>query len=154
MRIKIKVKTPKNQAEKCVKSQKPQLLGYKLAGKVVEEGIISNTQFYWILEIDRNDLNKIIQRAAIAESIIKNFYRKLIHWIDRAAWLGKKFNKSTEWIKRKIVAMARKNTNNDKETVKRVEEMVGDDLTGFLTIDDRIEINNLIKGKIVELDYD
>ena len=76
--IKITVKTPKNQAAKCIKSQRDQLLGIKKSNAITESKVTKNNEFYWILPYkDEEELKKITQRLALGETMIKGFYKKL-----------------------------------------------------------------------------
>lgn len=151
-KLKIYVKTPKNQAEKCMKTQKKALIGFNKSNKVLEEGVISHDKFYWIIPVeDDKDQKMITKRLSAGEIMIKKFYSVLIRTIDRANKLGHKFQKGIKWAKRWIVKRLKKqyNDNDEQGFISQIEKMPDEEFKDFLIIHDRKEMQELLSGYLI-----
>lgn len=86
MKIKVTCITPPGQAEKAEKKLKKDLL-FK-TGTVLETEILSDSLFYWIIEIESKEMLELTKRAAKAERTVKATYKKIM-WAAR--WKKDKF---------------------------------------------------------------
>lgn len=152
MKLKITVNTPKNQATKCVESQKNQLLGWKISKQIIESKVINHKQFYWILNIDDDQYNKLISNCAKGEILIKRFYKVLIKWINKGNKLATKFKQSSAWIRKWILKQARKYYKNNEDMIKEIESMTDEDVSNFLKIDDMEEMQKLLDGALIDVE--
>ena len=153
MKVKINVKTPKNQASRCIETQKFQLLG-SMQKNILETVLVAHNEYYWIIKYDDDkELLKVSKRCAQGEVLIKKFYRTLIKWIDRGNWLATKFKKGSAWVKRWIIRQAKKAYKNDPTFIKQIEDMKEDEISGFLVIEDREEMMALLDSELISFDF-
>lgn len=150
--IKITVNTPRNQAHKCVKSQRDQLLGLKKSNAVTEAKVTKHNQFYWIIPYkDTEELNKITKRLALGENMIKAFYKKLfkaIAWVNRIA---AKTGKGGEYLRRQFIRYFKaKYQMDDQESLK--EFIKGQAIQETITIDDEAEMRKLLSNPLFILE--
>jgi hypothetical protein len=146
--IKITVKTPKNQAAKCIKSQRDQLLGIKKSNAVTEAKLIAHNKFYWILPYkDAEELDKITKRLALGETMIKAFYNKLfkaIKWVNK---ISNKTGKTGEYLRRQFIRYFKKRYSmDDQEGFK--EYINGQVINESISIDDEAEIKKLLTNPL------
>ncbi len=156
MQLKLTVKTPKNQAEKCVKSMKASILTYKLSQQVVEQQVVSDHEFYWIIEAkDDNDYSAIIKRVALGEVMIKKFYGALFKLVHRANHLADKLGKAGKWAKRWMLKRWAHDygpVKDDGGIKQYIEEMSDDEITGFLRVDDEVAMKELLAGTLIDVE--
>ncbi len=154
MFVKVKVKTPKNQAAKCIKNQKKVLLGMKKANEVLEQKIVAHNELYWIIECkDDDEYKQIIRRCALGEVMIKKFYNTLIRLINRANKLVKKFKKGGDWIRRFIIKKLNKYyQSQDNELVTSLENMDEKEFEEFIEIGDLEAMRTLLAGELITTD--
>lgn len=146
--LKIAVKTPKNQAHKSVETQKKALLGYKGARQVIEQRVVANNLFYWIVEAPASDVPDIIKKAAKGEALIRSFYRTLIRILSRANKIAQKSGKGGAWMKRWIIKRMKK-VSRDKGLTDQWEAMSDEQFQEFIRMTDRKEIEELIAGEMI-----
>lgn len=149
-KFKITVKTPKNQAKPCMIKQRDALLGFKKQKNILEEKLVNNHEFYWIIPIDDdNDAMQVTKRLAKGETQIKKFYKTLIKTLDRINKLANKFKKGATWIKNKLI----KKLNKDQQTefAKQVQEMTEEEILDFIKINDRKEMMQLLAGELITI---
>ena len=149
-KLKIDVKTPKNQAEQCMKTQKTALLGVKKSKEVLEEKLVKHNEFYWIIQVDSDKQEReIIYKCAKGEVTIRNFYKALFKLIHRANKLGDKFNKGYAWMRRWMVKKLKKQMGSDQELIKKVENMSDEEIKDFIKISDKEEMDKLLSGDMI-----
>lgn len=153
-RIKITVKTPKNQAVKCIETQKKAILGFKHKHKVIEQKVVSDRKFFWIVQVESyKDIMEIGKKAAKGEILIKKFYSTLFHLVDRANKLDKKFRKGTIWVKGFIMKRLRKIYKDEQGGMAdAIENMNSKELEDFLNIEDKEEMQKLLSGNLISID--
>lgn len=157
MKLKINVKTPNNQAKKCIETQKKSLLGLTQSKKVLEQKVIKHNEFFWIIECDsEKEREKIIKKCANGEVLIKKFYSVLFHIIGKANKLADKFKKGIGWIRRFLIKRLKKTSQQsatDKENgmIKQIESMSDDELKNFIKIHDRESMQKLLSGAIIKI---
>jgi len=152
--LKITVKTPKNQAAKCEKTQRKQLLTIKKANNIITSKVTKHNEFYWIITYkDNKELEKIQQRLALGEIGIKKFYKYLFKIINKANKLAQKFKKGTEWIKRWLIKKIKKTTKDNPELINQIQEMTKDDINGFITITDKEEMTKLLSQDLITTEH-
>ena len=150
MRIKIRVLTPKNKAEKSVETLKGSLLGLAFKAKIEKQEVTAHNEFYWILNIDPNDLPRIHKKAVMGEVLIRTFYSTLFRVIHRANKLASKFKKGISWIRRFIHArLAKVYKNNDSGMMESFDKMTDEELKDYLNITDKEEIQSLISNQMI-----
>ena len=155
MKVKVSVKTPKNQAEKCIKTQRAAILGYSQSKKVLEEKVVSDHEFYWIVQVDDpKEYAKILEKAARGEMTIRKFYRTLFKLIDRANKLADKFGKGVSWIRRWIIRKVKKQQEKggDDSIIQQIESMSDDELRDFIKVTDRAELEKLLSGELINVE--
>jgi len=149
-KLKITVKTPKNQAQPCMIKQRDALLGFKKQKKILEEKLVSHNEFYWIIPADdAKDEATIIKRLAKGEITIKNFYKTLMKTLDRINRLAGKFKKGAYWMKRRLIKMLNKKEQHD--FAAQVENMSEAELLDFVKINDRKEMMELLSGSLIDI---
>ena len=146
--IKITIKTPKNQAAKCIKSQRDQLLGMRKSNAVTEAKLISHNKFYWILPYkDDEELSNITKRLALGETMIKAFYSKLfkaIKWVNK---IGNKTGKTGDYLRRQFIRYFKKKYSmDDQEGFK--EYINGQAINESISIDDEAEMKKLLTNPL------
>ena len=146
--LKITVKTPRNQAHKCVKSQRDQLLGIKKSNSVTEAKVTKHNEFYWVLPYqDTEELSKITKRLALGETMIKGFYQKLfkaIKWVNK---ISHKTGKTGEYLRRQFLRYFKaKYQLPDQEGLK--EFIKGQAINETITIDDQAEMKKLLTNPL------
>jgi len=152
MNIRLNIKTPANQAHRCINTLKIQLVGLKGSKKIIKEAITSHKSFYWILKIDdEKELKQITYKAAMGEVTIKKFYRSLFKLLNKANKLAKKFQKGAEWIKRWIRKTARKRFGEGSEALTKIEEMSDEEITDYIKIDDEEEMREFLDNEIISI---
>ena len=154
MFVKVNVKTPKNQAANCIKTQKRALLGMKKANEILEQKLVDHNEFYWIINCkDEAEYIGIIKKCALGEVMIKKFYNTLIRLITRANKLVKKFKKGGDWIKKFIIRKLNKYyQGQDNELVKSIEAMDEKEFADFVEIGDLKEMQALLAGDLITTD--
>jgi len=155
MKVKVNVKTPKNQADKCIKTQKAAILGHSQSQKILEEEVVSDHEFYWVLQLDNpKEYTKILEKAARGEMIIKKFYRTLFKLIDRANKLSDKFGKGVGWIRRWIIRKVKKQQEKggDDSIIQQIQEMSDGELRDFIKVTDRAELEKLLGGELINVE--
>lgn len=155
VKIRITVNTPKNQAHKCIKTQRRSIIGLGHQEKVIEEKVVKHNQFYWIVKPkDDKDLQRMIKKAAAGEVTIRKFYSGLFHIISKANKLCAKFDKGVEWVRRFIIKRLKKVTqfkgDDDKDNlINKVKTMSQKDLKEFIVIHDKEEMQKMLKGDLI-----
>lgn len=151
MLVKIDVKTPKNQAAQCMKTQKSALLGYKQLKKVKEEKVVSHDNFYWVLQLEnQKELDKVIKRCSLGEVMIKRFYSSLFKLVHRANRLCAKFGKAKTWIKKWMLKRIKKKYQGDTTGMENyIQNMSDEEFEDFLQIDDEAEMRKLLEGDLI-----
>lgn len=158
MKLKITVRTPKNQAAKCIESQKRALLGFAQAKLVKEQKLVNDHKFYWILEVDgEKDRQKIIKKCAAGEVLIKRFYSALFHIIGKANKLSEKFDKGLAWIRRFLIKRLSKRsqqstTGKENEMIESVRNMSDHELREFIKIHDKEAMQKLLAGELITIE--
>jgi len=153
MLIKISVKTPKDQATKCIKTQKKALLSYEQRNKVIEEKVVSHKLFYWIIEVkDQKELTQVIKKAAAGEVLIKQFYSGLFKLISRANKLAGKFSKGYKWIKKYLLRTINKKYKGNSGMIEHITNMSDEELKDFLVINDKEEMAKLLSGELIKIE--
>ena len=151
-KIKLIVNTPKNQAERSIKTQRIGLLGHKQSEKIIEEKIVNDHQFYWIIKInDQKDQEDLIKKTARGETMIRAFYSTLFKLISRANKVVNKFQKGTQWIKRWMINKLRR--NNQLDFIEKVESMTDEEIKDFLNITDKEEMKKFLEGSLIEIEH-
>ena len=153
MKLKINVKTPKDQAAKCIETQKKALLGMAQASQILEQKLVNDHEFYWVLNIrSHREMMKTIKKCARGEVLIKKFYRTLISLIDRANKLANKFKKGARWMKRWLVRRIKTKTQGNEELVNAIENMSDEEFKDFLVIHDRVAMQELLAGDLITVE--
>lgn len=151
MRVRVTVLTPKNQAERCVKTQRRALLGYSKDYVVLEEKVVSDHEFFWVVEVDSpSGYAKILEKATRGEVLIRKFYRSLFKLIDRGNKLANKFGKGLGWVRKWIVRKIRKSAEGD--LVEQIEGMSDDEFKDFLKVTDRADLELLFEKKLISVE--
>jgi len=152
--LKITVKTPKNQAAKCMQSQKEALLGFKKTKSILEEKLINDHEFYWIIPSkDDKETYTIQTRLNRGERFIKTFYKTLIKVLDRANKLATKLKKGTKWIKKWLLKRLKKTYQDPNNgLVKQIEDMSEEELKEFIKINDKEAIQKLMRGNLIDVE--
>lgn len=148
--IKITVLTPKNQATKCVKTQRRALLGYKHAKQIRQETIEAHNRFSWILMTTTEEIPDLTKKCARGELIIKKFYHTLIKWIRRINRLANKTNKSLKyirsWLYKRLIKEGQTNV------AIQIQQMSDDELKEFISITDLKEMQALLKKELIKIE--
>jgi hypothetical protein len=154
MMIRVDVKTPRNQAKKCMKTQKMALLGYKEIKKIKEENLISHNRFEWVLEIkDQEEMNNIIMKCARGEVLIKKFYSTLFKLVKRANKVAAKFKKGAAWLKRWMIKTIKKKYEGDSgKLAEYINSMDDKEFQDFLVINDEEEMRALLAGNLIKVE--
>ena len=154
MKIKITCNTPKGQAEKSVKTQKATLLGLGLARKVKEQKVVSDTQFYWILDIEPKELGKVTKKVIKGETIIRKFYSVLIKNINRVNIIGTKTGKGINWIKKQLIKRLKKQFehSDSDEMIKNLESMNDEETHEYIKIHDKEAMQKFLKKDLIILE--
>ena len=153
MKVKITVKTPPNQAARCINSQKDALIGFKKQKDVKEQKIVNDHEFYWILEVkDEKELGKVTHRLAMGEVLIKKFYRTLFKVIRRANTLSKKFKKGSQWLKKQIIKRLDKVSMDNQDIKAQIDSMNDEEFQGWLEITDKEVMQELLSGPLFEVE--
>jgi len=150
--IKITVQTPRNQAHKCIKSQRDQLLGMRKSNAITKSKVTKHNEFYWILPYkDDDELSNITKRLALGETMIKAFYQKLfkaIKWVNRIAH---KTGKTGAYLRRQFIRYFKaKYQLDDQQSLK--EFINGQAINDTITIDDQTEMDKLLKNPLFHLE--
>lgn len=149
MQVKVTVRTPKNQAAKCIETQKQALLGYRASSKVKKQKLVKHNKFYWILEIEQKELPEIIKKCARGEIIIREFYKYLFKLLSRANKLATKFKKGIHWIRRWIKKRLKKTGQENQGMANYIDSMTDDQLIDFIKVSDREEMDKLLAGELI-----
>lgn len=153
--LKILVKTPRNQAARCVRTQKDQLLGLKKSGQIKESKVTAHNEFYWIVPIkDLGEYDKLTKRLALGENMIKKFYSTLFKLINRVNRLAKKFKKTGTWIKKYLQKRIRKMTakgDDQQGMLDYLDDMDDTEFKDFLVISDKEEMDKFLKGDLITI---
>jgi hypothetical protein len=156
MRIKILVQTPRNQAAKCINTQKSMLLGYSRINNVVKQELLNDHSFLWYVEVkDLAEYTKIAKRCATAEVFIRRFYQFLFRMVDRVNWLAKKFDKGAAWAKGWLVQRLKKqyrSTEGENDMIRQIEEMNDSEFLDFIQVSDRIAMEKFLKGDLITVE--
>ena len=152
MQVKVPVNTPARQAKSCMATQKSAMLGFAGAKKVIKEELVSDCQFYWVLDIEEGELPVIIKNAARGEVIIRKFYSTLFKIINRCNALGSKFGKGGQWIKRQLLKRLGKISGEDKGMMAQIEGLSDEELSQFIEVNDKEAIQKLMAGKLIEVE--
>jgi len=156
MKIKMTVLTPKNQASKSIENQKKTLIGLGKSDRVIEQKLINDHQFYWIIQPkDQSEYEDILKKAAKGEVTIKAFYRTIIKWISRANKLCKKFGKANEWIKRWIVKQLHKQQGvggGGDDLIAQIEAMNEQEIKEFIEISDLKEMQTFLQQELFTIE--
>lgn len=167
--IKVTVKTPNNQAKKCVQSLKRMIIGYKNEKNIIKQKVTTHKEFYYIIKITKTqDYKYYNTQTTISEQMIKNFYKqlyKVIRWTNRSIRLANKFGKKgikgIEWTKKRMNKILT-NKIPDKESReklrKQIEENIQEtnhnkEILQEIIIDDQKEMDELLKGEIITLNF-
>lgn len=167
-KLKITVKTPKGQAGKCMKNQKNALLGYKISKKIIEEDLINDRMFYYVIPVESNDeVNEISKRLSMGENMIKTFYKqlyKVIKKVNRIISLSHKFGKIgykaipyvIKKIKKYLIGFIPDKEQREK-MIEHMEEEINNckfekDYLQFIVIDDQEEMDELLSGDLIKID--
>lgn len=155
MKVKVTVKTPRKQAAACIKSQKKAFLGLGGAKKIIDEKVVSDSEFYWILKVEPKDMKALTTNAARGENIIRKFYRMLFKTIGRCNALQKKFKKGAVWIKKQLVKRFRKLTesspDDNTEFLASIENMSDEEFGDFIVINDKEAMEKLLAGDLITI---
>jgi len=149
MKVKITCKTPKGKAKVAMEKQRFQILGYKFTDKLIEEKLVSDSEFYWVLEFDDTKAyHYLVKKCALAETGIRTFYKTLISTIKRINKVGTKFKKGGLWLKKQLIKrLAKKNL--DQEQVDTLLD--GADLEEQIELYGEKEMVEFLKGEIIVL---
>lgn len=146
------VRTPKNQAANCIKTQKAALLGYKASQKVKEQKVVQHNLFYWILDLeDEKEMSKITFKCARGEVMIKKFYSTLFKLLNRANRLATKFKKGAGWIRKWINKQLKKHGQADEGMQNHIDSMTDEQLIDFIKVTDRKDMDKLLSGNLIEI---
>ncbi len=148
MIVQVTVKTPKNQAERSMQTQKSAILGYKEKKKLIDEKLVSHNEFWWKLEIEDDELPKLIKNTARGEVLIRKFYQTLFKLLGRAQKLQLKFKKGGQWIKNYLKKKLSK-TKGNEDMIAHIDSMKDEELT---SITDKEEIQALINGQMITVE--
>jgi hypothetical protein len=146
MLLRITVKTPKNQAAKCVTTQKTQLVGHDTP--IIRSRVLAHNKYY--LVISTEDVEGITARCAKAETMIKTFYNHLIKWITRANKLVKKFDKGIGWVRNYLRSQAL-HTYRNPQAVTQINQISDKELRELIQIKDLKEMQELLKRKLISV---
>lgn len=152
---KITVLTPKNKAASNINMLKKTLIGVTRIQNIISEKIVSHNKFYWILAYkDQNDYDKIMKKVFRGEIMIKKFYRTLFKIVDRANKLASKFKKGIEWIRRWMLKTLKKKYQYDEsnDLYKQIKNMPQEELKEFIKIEDRKEMDKLLKKDLIKIE--
>ena len=149
MRIRIRVKTPKNRAPKAIEYLKDSLLGLVFRPKLIEQKVISHNEFYWILDINPDDLERINKKIALGEILIRRFYSVLFSVIGRANKLASKFGKGLSWIRRFLVNRLRKVYKKNSDMIEKIEMMTDEELKDYINITDKEDMRQLLDNQMI-----
>ena len=156
MKIKVLVQTPKNQAAKCINTQKAMLLGYSRIKDVVTQTLINDHSFYWIVDVkDLAEYTKIAKRCGTAEVFIRRFYQFLFRMVDRVNWLAKKFDKGAAWAKNWLVHSLKKkyqSTEGENDLITQIEGMSDSEFLDFIQVSDRVAMEKFLKGDLITVE--
>ena len=141
MNIRIDVKCPYD-APKHVKTLKKSILGFKVP---VEQHIVDDKNFYWILEAENDkELQKYSTRAAKAEFGIKQFYKTLFKLMNRANTLMARWNKGVKWVRKYLKRQLSKYQGNANDMKERLDSMSDDELKKFFDPHDREDMEKFL----------
>lgn len=151
MLLKILVKTPKNQAPVCIKTQKAALVGHKT--KVKEQKVVKHNLFYWILEVaDDKEMSVVTYKCARGEVVIKKFYGMLFKILRRANKLAGKFKKGVYWIRRYMKKQINKHGKSDPGMMNYIDSMSDEQILDFIKITDKEEMEKLLSGPLIKVE--
>ena len=141
MKLKITCYTPKDKAEKCIRS-----FGMKYFSgvkKPLESKIVSHNEFYYIYEYkNEKDMYKAIhKKIPKAEHAIRSFYLTLIHLIERANKIGKAGAWTIEKVRRWIMKRMRK---------KGFEQREMEDFIDAVSLEDKDYMIEFLGNKLFE----
>jgi len=152
MKLQINVKTPKGQAESCIKTQRNALLGFKKSKQILEEKMLSDHEFYWVIPCeDTKEMMKIHKKLSRGEVFIKQFYKSLFKLINKANKLATKFDKGTSWIRKWMIKKLR-GTYEEKEEgglIQQIQNMTDEEIKDFIKINDEREMKLLLAGELI-----
>jgi len=155
MKIKINVKTPKGQAAKSVETQKKSILGRALSYKLLEQKVVSDSEFYWILEIEEDRYLEVSNKCFKAEIMIKKFYKILMGTIERVNKLVLKFKKGAKWVRKQIVKRLKKlsgENNKDNPLFAQIETMPDEEFNTFIKMNDKAAMKKLLAGPLITIE--
>ena len=151
--LKITVKTPKGQAQSCMKTQKAALLGFKKVKTVKEEKMLNDHTFYWIVPAKNNDEMMLMNKRLVrGEMFIKRFYRSLFKIISRANRLATKFKKGAGWIRKWMLKRLRKQVQDGDDSdglIQQISNMSDKEIIEFIKINDKKEMEKLLSGDLI-----
>lgn len=150
--IRITVLTPKNQAAKCIESQKKAMLGHAQSKKVIDQKLIAHNKFYWDVSYETDkEYFDIVAKCSRGEVMIKRFYKTLFKVINRANNLANKFDKGIKWIKSWIIKRIKKIYVNNPDMEEYINNMTDDEMKDYLKIDDRAEMEKLLEKDLIKI---
>jgi len=155
-RIKIDVKTPKNKADKSIKSLKRSILMFK-KDDIVEQEKVAHNRFYWIVDtFSEKEYKEIIKKCAKAEYKIQKFYTLLIKGINMVNKTCSRFkimSKAAYAIakKRLLNFLKGKGVPKDSDNYKKISEMPPEEMKEFLSPEGVEDVQNLIDNDIIEV---
>lgn len=153
--VKIIVRTPKNQAKKCINTQRNALLSYKLSKLIIEEKVVAHNKFYWVLCTNTDkDYDDLLLRVAKGEILIKKFYKMLFSIMDRCNKLLNKWAKGWMWAKRWVTSKLRKlyKGSDTNEMLTQIEAMTEEEWKDFFNVTDREEMKKLMSGELISVE--
>lgn len=150
IRVKVTVNTPRNQAQRCIETQKRALLGNKATRQIVSQKVEAHNRFHWILSTTTDDVPNITHNAARGEAIIKKFYAQLIKWIGRANKLAQRSSKALNWTRRWLTK--RITAAGQTDFADQIRNMSDDDLKELIRIDDLKEMQQLLSGDLITIE--
>lgn len=152
--VMIRVITPRDQAAKCIESQKPFLLTD--AKRIVDQKQISDHEFHWIMEIhSENELRSITKKCAMGEFLIKKFYRMIFKLIKKTNKWGAKGNKKLGKMKDYLLKLLKKSSpdGNLSNIPIDLDAMVKENPDGsFIEITDQEEIEKMLDGDLISVE--
>ena len=152
MKIMINVITPKNQARKCIESQKDALVGITKRKKIIEQKVTAHNKFYWIMQVqDQKEYEGIMRKCSLGETLIKKFYSALFKLIRRANSLAAKSSKGISYMKRWIKKRLDKVSQNNEAMKQQIDNMTDEDFIDWLKITDEEPMKKMLKGELITI---
>lgn len=153
MKIRIDVKTPKNQAPACIESQKDALVGVTKRHKIIKQKVISHNRFYWIMRVkDQKEAEGIMRKCSLGEVLIKKFYSALFKLIKRANKLAARSSKGIAWMKRWLKKKLDKVSTGNESMKNQIDAMTDEQFIEWLKITDEEPMRKLLKGDLITIE--